>query len=92
MNANFTYEVIGKVIVVYDLDQGGKSVTNDAENVIQSIVQDIGTIKGYRVIYRDTLKMFDEMIVSDNSFEKFSPIRESKLDLALASINATRLQ
>jgi hypothetical protein len=54
LRANYTYEVHGKVIAITDPDDGGKSVTNDANNIIADFVAKGFDLSQYRVIYRDT--------------------------------------
>lgn len=39
--ADYEYQVIGNVVVIIDLNQGGRSVTNDIENVLDSIGKDV---------------------------------------------------
>lgn len=57
--ADYTYTVEGSVIAIVDLDQGGKSVTNDIENVLDDIRAQIGDLAGYGVIYRDSMGRWD---------------------------------
>jgi hypothetical protein len=59
--AVYSRTVHGHVIAVIDNDQG-KSVTNDAENVIADLASDFD-LSQYRVIYRDTRGIWDEMLV-----------------------------
>ena len=48
------------VIAITDLDLGNKSVTNDIENVLRKIEYwHQGPIKGYRIMYRDSLSIWD---------------------------------
>ena len=57
--ADYTYTVTGNVIAIIDLDQGGKSVTNDMEDVLNDIRIEIGDLSGYSVIYRDSMGRWD---------------------------------
>ena len=50
LRANYTYEIHGNVIAIVDPDDGGKSVTNDAENVIADFVAKGFDLSKYRVI------------------------------------------
>src|SRR5262245_20065017 len=48
------------VIAITDLDLGNKSVTNDIENVLRKIEYwHQGPIKGYRIMYRDSERIWD---------------------------------
>ena len=59
MKSDFTYHTIESqginVLVIIDLDQGGTSVTNNAEAVVKSIAAELGeqTFK-MPIIYRDS--------------------------------------
>ncbi len=77
--------VHGHVIAVIDHDQG-KSVTNDAENVIADLASDFD-LSQYRVIYRDTRGIWDELLVDrTGGFGGFSAINERDLPAALAKL------
>ncbi len=41
-DAEFSYKMRGETLVIYDADIGGKSVTNDMENVLMRIIKEIG--------------------------------------------------
>ena len=86
--AQFSYEIKDNVVVIYDLDNGQKSVTNDAENVIQKIHNELGSLDSYRVIYRDSMKIFDEIMVNENRFAGFKPLHVKTLNEALAKLKA----
>ena len=63
---------------------GGKSVTNDAENVIADLAPDFD-LSRYRVIYKDTRGIWDQMLVDRTGrFAGFSSINERDLPAALA--------
>jgi hypothetical protein len=83
--AVYSRTVHGHVIAVIDYDQG-KSVTNDAENVIADLAASFDLSK-YRVIYRDTRGIWDEMLVDrTGQFAGFSSINERDLPAALAKL------
>jgi hypothetical protein len=83
--AIYSRAVHGNVIAVIDHDQG-KSVTNDAENVIADLASDFD-LSQYRVIYRDTRGIWDEMLVDrTGQFAGFSSINERDLPAALAKL------
>lgn len=83
----YSREVHGNVIAIIDCDQG-KTVTNDAWNVIADLAADFDLSK-YRVIYRDTRGIWDEMLTNSfGEFAGFSSINER--DLAAALVKMTR--
>ena len=85
LRATYTCEVHGDIIVIIDHDQG-KSVTNDAENVIADLAADFDLSK-YRVIYRDTRGIYDQLLVNRTGhFAGFSSINERDLPAALAKL------
>jgi len=50
----------GNVLVIIDLDMGGKSVTNDMENVLADIaITKDKDLSGMKIIYRDSDNIFD---------------------------------
>lgn len=93
MRSNYSYRVHETgVIVIIDLDQGGKSVTNDAENVLAE-VRDILTPAVFdaapAVIYRDSDGIFDGMQFSPESqavsfYAIHSPDEKVAISLALS--------
>lgn len=59
--ANYTYEVGNELVRITDLNLGNKSVTNDAENVINEI-QSVENIKGKQILYKDSEGNWEEII------------------------------
>jgi hypothetical protein len=85
LRAIYSRTVHGNVIVIVDHDQG-KSVTNDAENVIADLAADFDLSK-YLVIYRDTRGIYDQLLVDRTGhFAGFSSINEYDLSAALARL------
>ena len=83
--ASYSYTVHGNVVAIIDHDQG-KSVTNDAENVIADLAACFGLSK-YRVIYKDTRGIWDELLVDRTGrFAGFSSVNERDLAAALAKL------
>jgi hypothetical protein len=83
--AIYSRTVHGNVIAIIDHDQG-KSVTSDAENVIADLAASFDLSK-YRVIYRDTGGIWDEMLVDrTGQFAGFSSINERDLPAVLAKL------
>jgi hypothetical protein len=83
--AIYSYTVHGNVIAIIDHDQG-KSVTNDADNVIADLAACFDLSK-YRVIYKDTRGIWDQMLVDrTDRFVGFCSINERDLPAALATL------
>jgi len=78
--SDFTYCVQGNLIYITDLDNGGKSVTNDIENVIISVYLRFGKpLKDFVIIYKDSNGTIDEVIVFDNKFKDFKHLGATTL-------------
>jgi hypothetical protein len=69
------------VLAIIDLDRGGKSVTNDIENVVQSLTSAGFLFPGKSLIYRDSMGNWDQVL--HNGFGTF---------LSFASIEPEDLQ
>ena len=69
--AAYTYELRGALAIVIEHDGAPCSVTNDAENVIAEMAADGLDFTGRRVIYRDQMGAWDELLVSGNRFAGF---------------------
>lgn len=77
----------GNVIAITDHDQG-RSVTNDADNVIADLAAQGFDLSRYLVIYRDTRGIWDQLLVdSTGHFAGFSSINERDLSAALAKVS-----
>lgn len=88
MRSTFTYGVRQNVIWV--MDEGGmKSVTNDIDNVITDIMKRI-TVEGKKLIYRDSMGIWDEVIFSIKNGKvtgiQFKSIGEKEMDKALEEL------
>lgn len=57
--ADYTYTVEDNIIAIIDLDLGNRSVTNDIEYVLADIMEEIGDLVGYAIIYRDSMSRWD---------------------------------
>lgn len=86
LRAVYSRTVYGNVIAIVDLNQG-KSVTNDAENVIKDLDATFD-LSNYRVIYKDSRNIWDELLVdSTRTFAGFRSLNETELSSALARLN-----
>lgn len=93
LHADFDFELKlvdaqtqARCIVIRDLNRGGKSVTNDIENVIASIAEQLGNISKLRIIYQDSNGTWDEAIHVGGAFKYFASIGATELQDALHHI------
>lgn len=85
--ADYSVDVIRGIIVITDLDLGGRSVTNDAEGVIKDLVESGGfKLDTTPVIYRDSTGHYDQLKVVDDKFAGFGPLNTDRLLDALAKV------
>lgn len=64
-----------ELIFIVDLNLGGRSVTNDAENVLMRIDAAVENgIGGRRVFYRDSMRQIDEILHDNGRFLGFKSI------------------
>lgn len=84
--AVYSRTVHGNVIAIIDHDQG-RSVTNDADNVIADLAAQGFDLSRYLVIYRDTRGIWDQLLVDcSGRFAGFSSVNERDLSTALAKV------
>jgi hypothetical protein len=70
-------------LCITDLDLG-RSVTNDIERVLVDQVQAGNLQPGMRVIYRDTMHIWDEVVISDTcTFVNFRSLNMATRDEAI---------
>jgi predicted alpha/beta hydrolase len=84
--AAYSYTVHASVIAIVDHDEG-RSVTNDAANVIQNLAAQGFDLAQYRVIYRDTRGIWDELKTENGRFAGYASINETDLEAALAKLD-----
>lgn len=65
-------------IIIADRDDGGRSVTNDAINVVDRVSHLVGGIGKRHLYYRDSTGRYDEMTVLDEAFKCFSPCTDNQ--------------
>jgi hypothetical protein len=86
VRAVYSYAVHGSVIAIIDHDEG-RSITNDAVNIIDDLTRQGFGLTKYRVIYKDTSGIWDEILVDRTGrFAGFSSINERDLPAALARL------
>jgi hypothetical protein len=82
----YSRAVHGNVIAIIDHD-GARSVTNDAENVINDLARDGFDLSQYHVIYKDTRGIWDQILVDRTGrFAGYSSINERDLAAALTKV------
>ena len=87
--ADFDLQFIKNVVVIYDLNLGNQSVTNDAENVIEYLNNVIPEFSSKKIIYQDTRGIFDELEINKKGqFIGFKSINEKTLEKALEKLSA----
>lgn len=64
-------EVTANIIFISDLDLGNKSITNDAEHVVDVLLQIYGPKR--KIVYRDTEGQWDELKHDGEKFIDFAP-------------------
>lgn len=70
------YEVVlvtNETIFIKDLDRGGRSVTNDAEAVVERLLETYGKTRD--IVYRDSQGQWDCLLHDGNEFVGFAPFR-----------------
>jgi hypothetical protein len=72
MGWSATFEA-GVICVVDDCQ--GKSVTNDAENIIRALIEDGFDLTKHRLIYRDSMGIWDGIRVRNGQFAGFVPLQ-----------------
>lgn len=65
-----TILVTQEIVFLADLDQGGRSVTNDAEHVVQMTAK---SHPDHRIVYRDSEGQWTEMQHERGRFLRFLP-------------------
>jgi hypothetical protein len=83
--ACYDYEIVDGVVCIIDNDRG-KSVTNDAEKVIADLCND-GIDLSMPVIYRDTMGVWDRLLVAGGTFAGFAPIGTATRDEAIKKLS-----
>ena len=69
----------GSCVVWIEDSCTGMSVTNDAENVVRELQREF---PGYRIIYRDTVGQWDELLHERGRFIGFAPAADMNPEAA----------
>lgn len=73
--ADYSHVVECGIVCITDNDNG-KSVTNDVENVLKDLVGFGYDLDNLKVIYRDTMGIWDEIVVKNRLFLEFRNLGE----------------
>jgi lipopolysaccharide biosynthesis regulator YciM len=84
MRSTYSYEFKDGVHVIIDQDKG-RSVTNDAEMVIRDLRRSNIDLT-LPVIYRDSMGQYDRMLVRNDKFVDFAPLRTRDLKMAITLV------
>ena len=69
--AHYQIRQIENLVVILDADDGGLSVTNDAERVIEDLVGLGYAVDRKVIVYRDTMGRWDQMVTERGRFLTF---------------------
>ena len=86
--ADYSYTVEDGVVCIIDNDNG-RSVTNDAEAVIQDLVKAGLDLTSLPVIYRDTCGVWDQLAVENQAFCGFRSLHEMNKEAAKVKVQET---
>ena len=86
MNSDYIYFIKGKVLIIEDSDLGNLSVTNDIQNVLESIYKDLEFLPEV-VIYKDSEGNFDGVEHEKGKFIKFYSVNETDFEKALEKVS-----
>jgi len=85
-NSDYIYFIKGKVLIIEDSDLGNRSVTNDIQNVLTAIYNDLDFLPE-TIIYKDSLGNFDGVDHEQGKFIRFYPVNETDLEKALEKVS-----
>lgn len=86
--AQYTWEKHGYIISIIDMNSG-KAVTNDINNILKEINHSLGvgeSIDIYRVIYRDTMGIWDRVKHKGTICTGFYSINETNYEKAIQKV------
>lgn len=82
--ASFVWELAGDVLLIFDQNLGGPSVTNDIEQVLARIAACGVDLDKRRIIYRDSEGRWDRVATRGGQFAHFIPLDALSPQEALA--------
>jgi hypothetical protein len=84
IRARCTFKRVGDAVLIEDLCDG-RSVTNDAERVIDDMVERGTDVDRCVIVYRDTMGRWDQILTRNGKFFRFLALSKSPADEALAA-------
>lgn len=89
LSSYYVAEITDTRIIVVDRDEG-RSVTNDAENVVRQLGDSIeGGVGRRKIYYRDTDGRFDELVAEGDRFVRFRPCTDGQQHQLSAALGAS---
>jgi hypothetical protein len=85
--STYSYTIEEDFVCIIDHDKG-RSVTNDAENVIADLIAAGIDVARYRVIYRDTAGIWDWMCTAGGAFSGFISLGAQTKEVAKVCVAA----
>ena len=79
------------MVCIIDADCGGRSVTNDADNVIADLMGEGVDLHKHPVIYRDSERVWDRLLVVDGRFAGFAPLNVKDQGEAIEKLRSTKI-
>ena len=76
--SDYKYQLDHNILFIEDLNFGNKSVTNDIENILEDISEELDTsMDNYRIMYKDSQGVIDGIYTKDGKFYDFYHIGET---------------
>ena len=70
--SNYTYKIGSNYLFITDLNIGGKSVTNDIENVLDDISKELNiSLDNFKILYMESDGVVDGILTSNGEFKDF---------------------
>lgn len=85
--SEYSYTIENGVVCIVDHDTG-RSVTNDARDVIDDLTRKDIDVNAMPVIYRDSQGIWDQLTVVNSRFASFKSINEREKADAIAKAKA----
>ena len=88
MRATYRWGRALGVVWIEDLDEGGASVTNDAERVVADLAQQGVQPDAQPIVYRDSMGRWDRLATRSGRFSSFHAIGGATLGEAISRLPA----
>ncbi len=84
--ANYDWRIDDDIIAIVDKG-GGKTVTNDIDNILKDISTEIPNLDKFQIIYQDSFGIWDGVIVKGARCIQFFSINETEYQKAKEKLN-----